>query len=111
MCIDQPVISWFIVFLSVRQWKETLTKNNILLTQHTSDMTILNRKLDQKVSARTTELSNANKELQQEIMLTEQLGAQGFPSLVLQHDGTTRFIEHSYTDVKQNLRKIRSLLI
>ena len=49
--------------------------------------------------------------LQQGIMLTEQLGAQGFPSLVLQYDGTTRFIEHSYTDVKQNLRKIRSLLI
>ena len=48
--------------------------------------------------------------LQQEIMLTEQLGAQGFPSLVLQHDGTTRFIEHSYTDVEENLRKIRSLL-
>ena len=48
--------------------------------------------------------------LQQEIMLTEQLGAQGFPSLVLQHDGTTRFIEHSYTDVEQNLRKIRSFI-
>ena len=48
--------------------------------------------------------------LQKEIMLAEQLGAQGFPSLVLQHEGTTRFIEHSYTDVEQNLRKIRSLL-
>ena len=48
--------------------------------------------------------------LQQEIMLTEQLGAQGFPSLVLQHEGTIRFIEHSYTDVEQNLREIRSLI-
>lgn len=48
--------------------------------------------------------------LQQEIMLAEQLAAQGFPSLVLQYDGTTRFIEHSYTDVEENLRKIGSLL-
>lgn len=48
--------------------------------------------------------------LRQEIMLTEQLGAQGFPSLVLQYEGTTRFIEHSYTDVEQNLRKIHSLI-
>lgn len=48
--------------------------------------------------------------LQQEIMQAEQLGAQGFPSLVLQYDGTTRFVEHSYTDVEENLRKIRSLL-
>ena len=48
--------------------------------------------------------------LRQEIMLTEQLGAQGFPSLVLQDDGTTRFIEHSYTDAEENLRKIRTLL-
>lgn len=48
--------------------------------------------------------------LRQEIMLTEQLGAQGFPSLVLQDDGTTCFIEHSYTDVEENLRKIRTLL-
>jgi protein-disulfide isomerase-like protein with CxxC motif len=43
-------------------------------------------------------------------MLTEQLGAQGFPSLVLQYDGTTHFIEHSYTDVEENLKKIRSLI-
>ncbi|NNF97033.1 MAG: DsbA family protein [Halobacteria archaeon] len=48
--------------------------------------------------------------LQQEIMLTEQLGAQGFPSLVLQYDRIIRFIEHNYTDVEDNLRKIRSLI-
>ena len=48
--------------------------------------------------------------LQQEIMLTEQLGAQGLPSLVLVRDKTAHFIEHSYTDVEENLRKIRSLL-
>lgn len=48
--------------------------------------------------------------LQREIMLTEQLGAQGFPSLVLQYDGTTHFIEHSYTDVEENLKKICSLI-
>lgn len=48
--------------------------------------------------------------LQQEIILAEQLGAQGFPSLVLVRDKTAHFIEHSYTDVEENLRKIRSLL-
>lgn len=48
--------------------------------------------------------------LQQEIMLAEQLGAQGFPSLVLVRDNTAHFIEHSYTDVEENLKKIRSLL-
>ena len=48
--------------------------------------------------------------LRQEIMLAEQLGAQGFPSLVLVRDETIHFIEHSYTDVEENLRKIRSLL-
>jgi putative protein-disulfide isomerase len=48
--------------------------------------------------------------LQQEIMLAEQLGARGFPSLVLVRDKIPHFIEHSYTDVEENLRKIRSLL-
>jgi putative protein-disulfide isomerase len=48
--------------------------------------------------------------LQQEIMQAEHLGAQGFPSLVLQYDGTTRFVEHSYTDVEENLRKVRAYL-
>ena len=48
--------------------------------------------------------------LQQEIMLAEQLGARGFPSLVLLRDKTAHFIEHSYTDVEENLNKIRALL-
>lgn len=48
--------------------------------------------------------------LQHEIMLTEQLGAQGFPSLVLVKNETPHFIDHSYTDVEENLRKIRSVL-
>ena len=48
--------------------------------------------------------------LQEEIMLAEQLGAQGFPSLVLVKDKDTYFIEHSYTDVEENLRKVRALL-
>ena len=48
--------------------------------------------------------------LQQEIILAEQLGARGFPSLVLLKDKTAHFIEHSYTDVEENLNKIRALL-
>ena len=48
--------------------------------------------------------------LQQEIMLAEQLGARGFPSLVLLKDKTAHFIEHSYTDVEENLKMIRALL-
>lgn len=48
--------------------------------------------------------------LQQEIMLAEQLGARGFPSLVLLKDKNAHFIEHSYTDVEENLNKIRALL-
>jgi putative protein-disulfide isomerase len=48
--------------------------------------------------------------LQQEILLAEQLGARGFPSLVLFKDQTAYFIDHSYIDVEENLRKIRALL-
>ena len=48
--------------------------------------------------------------LQKEVRLAEQLGAQGFPSLVLVRDKTAHFIEHSYTDVEENLKKIRVLL-
>jgi len=48
--------------------------------------------------------------LQQEIILAEQLGARGFPSLVLLKDKTAHFIEHSYTDVEENLKMIRALL-
>jgi putative protein-disulfide isomerase len=48
--------------------------------------------------------------LQREIMLAEQLGAQGLPSLVLVRNETAHFIEHSYTDVEENLKKIGLLL-
>lgn len=48
--------------------------------------------------------------LQQEIRLAEQLGAQGFPSLVLVRDHTAHFIDHSYTDVEENINKIHALL-
>ncbi len=48
--------------------------------------------------------------LQQEIMLTAQLGAQGFPSLILLKGKTRHFIQHSYTDLELNLRRIYLLL-
>lgn len=44
--------------------------------------------------------------LMEEIMFAESLGAQGFPSLVLEKDGERMFISHSYTDVKANLLRI-----
>lgn len=44
----------------------------------------------------------------QERMFAEQLGAQGYPSLVLAVGDAYRFIEHSYTDVQHNLRQIET---
>ena len=43
-----------------------------------------------------------NEQLIQEIMFAEQIGAQGFPSLILGVDDEYHFIQHSYTDVEQN---------
>lgn len=48
--------------------------------------------------------------LMQEIMYAEQLGAQGFPSLILEHDGRLDFIQHSYVDVDANYQTIISCL-
>lgn len=41
-----------------------------------------------------------------ERMQAERLGAQGFPSLILERGGEARLIHHSYTDVAENLRAI-----
>lgn len=47
--------------------------------------------------------------LQEEFMFAEELGAQGFPSLILVRDGESRFIQHSYTDIDANLRAIEAM--
>lgn len=47
-----------------------------------------------------------NNELIQEIMFAEQLGAQGFPSLILQYDDEVVFIPFSYTDVDETYQRI-----
>lgn len=47
---------------------------------------------------------------QQELMLAERLGAQGYPSVVLQVGERLHFIQHSYTDVQENIRQIETLL-
>lgn len=39
-----------------------------------------------------------------------ELGAQGYPSVVLKAGDRLHFIEHSYTDVEDNLRRIDALL-
>ncbi|MDH5184988.1 MAG: DsbA family protein [Gammaproteobacteria bacterium] len=51
-----------------------------------------------------------NQRLQEEIMFAESLGAQGFPSLVLEVDGQRTFISHSYTDIEENLKRIQHYL-
>ena len=48
--------------------------------------------------------------LLQEIMFAESLGAQGFPSLVLEKGGERIFIPHSYTDAEANLKRIEQYL-
>lgn len=45
-----------------------------------------------------------------ELRFAVELGAQGYPSVVLKRGDRLHFIEHSYTDVKDNLRKIEALL-
>lgn len=47
----------------------------------------------------------------EELMFAEQLGAQGYPSLVLRVGDRLQFIEHSYTDVQENIRKIEAHLL
>lgn len=46
----------------------------------------------------------------QERMFAEQLGAEGYPSLVLARGDRQRLIAHSYTDVGENLRQIDAAL-
>lgn len=46
----------------------------------------------------------------EERMQAERLGAQGYPSVVLQVGDSLHFIEHSYTDVQENLQKIEGHL-
>ena len=48
-------------------------------------------------------------QLQQEIMLAETLGVQGLPSVVLDDGKHKHFIQHSYTDVEQNVNMILAL--
>lgn len=48
--------------------------------------------------------------LREEIMFAEQLGAQGFPSLILEQGGIAHFIQHSYTSVDENIGKITKYL-
>lgn len=45
-----------------------------------------------------------------ERMFAEQLGAQGYPSVVLKVGERVHFIEHSYTDAEENIRQIETLL-
>lgn len=47
--------------------------------------------------------------LHEEIGLAEALGAQGFPSVVVECDGKRQFVQHSYTDVEENIRLITTL--
>ena len=48
--------------------------------------------------------------LRDEIIFAEMLGAQGFPSLVLEVNGEYIFIPHSYTDVAENIARIEAHL-
>ncbi len=48
--------------------------------------------------------------LHEEIMLAEHLGAQGLPGLILEKDGNTQRIAHSYTDLDENRQRIEQAL-
>lgn len=50
------------------------------------------------------------KQFREERLFAEHLGAQGYPSLVLKVGDKLHFIEHSYTDADENIRKIEALL-
>lgn len=49
-------------------------------------------------------------QLQADMALAEQLGARGYPSVVLKVGDQIHFIQHSYTDVEANLQQIETLL-
>lgn len=66
--------------------------------------------LEVEAFRREVQSDPANQRLLDEIMFAESLGAQGFPSLVLDKDGEKIFIPHSYTDVEDNLRRIEHYL-
>jgi putative protein-disulfide isomerase len=51
-----------------------------------------------------------DRHFREEVKQAEQLGAQGLPSLVLKRGNGTHFIQHSYTDAKENIRQIEALL-
>ncbi len=66
--------------------------------------------LDRQMFIEQVHSDQVNALLQQEIMQAERLGAQGFPSLVLVKNEAAHFIEHSYTDVEENLVRIEALV-
>lgn len=49
-------------------------------------------------------------QLYREILFAEQLGAQGFPSLILKLRDDTHYIQPNYTEVDENIRKIYGLI-
>lgn len=48
--------------------------------------------------------------LEKEIKLSRELGAQGFPSLILEHNNKDYFIEINYNDYHQMLRTIETII-
>ncbi len=56
------VTGWLIVFLTVRKWDATLSMKNRVLARQAKNLARMNRKLDQQVVERTTELMTATKE-------------------------------------------------
>ena len=54
--------------------------------------------------------SEVDDQLQREILFAEQLGAQGFPSLILKLGDVTHYLQPNYTDVNENIRNIDDLL-
>lgn len=66
--------------------------------------------LDSEAFQQAMHAEETERRLREEIIDAESLGAQGFPSLVLESNGEYSFISHSYTDVEENLRCIRQYL-
>jgi putative protein-disulfide isomerase len=79
-----------------------------LVTELKNELVELEIDVDQFSSALNSKV--ITQELTNQISLSRQLTQRGFPSLVLEHNGTIHFLEHDYQDQNVILSRINSLL-
>ena len=93
---------------------EKIQRAYYLEAKNPSDLNVLincAKELDLNIETFTDDISSTEtqNELQNEICLSRELGTQGFPSLILNHNNQNYYIEIHYTNAVSMLNNINSL--